>query len=162
MILAGRALRCAKAKPDARKASHRPEAEAPEKGCRLKVAQYGCVSPLRHGETDMARGKASGYSLTTQDARVVSGMQARGDRDHDIAAWFGVNQGRVAEVKDGKFGTVSAVPSNELPPKGPPGVKGRRLRRSVEDALSALDNGDIDKANAILKEARKRYDASEA
>ena len=110
----------------------------------------------------MTRGKASGYSLTTKDARVVSGMQARGDRDHDIAAWFGVNQGRVAEVKEGKFGIVSLAASNELPPKGPPGVKGRRLRTSLENALTALGNGDAEKAAGILEEARKRYDANEA
>jgi hypothetical protein len=53
------------------------------------------------------------------------GMLARGDRDHDIAAWFGVNQGRIAEVKDGsKFGIVAAAKSDQLPPKGAPGVKG--------------------------------------
>jgi hypothetical protein len=34
----------------------------------------------------MTRAKASGYGLTTNDARTVLGMQARGDRDHDIAA----------------------------------------------------------------------------
>jgi hypothetical protein len=118
--------------------------------------------PMRQGEWIMARGKASGYSLTTNDARVVSGMQARGDRDHDIAAWFGVNQGRIAEVKDGKFGTISAAPSHELPPTGPPGVKGRRLRRYVGDALAALVEGDTEKAIAILKEGTKRYDANEA
>ena len=76
----------------------------------------------------MARGKASGYVLTAKDAAIVLAMQARGDRDHDIAAWFGVNQGRVAEVKDGKFGSVSLAPANDLPPKGAPGVKGRALR----------------------------------
>jgi hypothetical protein len=110
----------------------------------------------------MARGKASGYSLTQNDARVVSGMQARGDRDHDIAAWFGVNQGRVAEVKEGKFGTVNAAPAEQLPPKGPPGIKGRRLRNSVEQALTALAKGDTDKALTILQEGKKRYDTNEA
>ena len=56
------------------------------------------------------------------------GMIARGDRDHDIATWFGVNQGRIPDVKDGsKFGTVAAAPANELPPKGPPGIKGLPL-----------------------------------
>jgi hypothetical protein len=42
----------------------------------------------------MSRGKASGLSLTNKDASIVLGMIARDDRDHDIAAWFGVNQGR--------------------------------------------------------------------
>lgn len=110
----------------------------------------------------MARGKASGYSLTSSDARIVRGMQQRGDRDHDIASWFGVNQGRIAEVKDGKFGSVDPAPANELPPKGPPGIKGRRLRASVEKALDSLRNGDLDEALVILEAARKRYDAHEA
>jgi hypothetical protein len=68
----------------------------------------------------MARAKASGHALTSKDAAIVLAMQARGDRDHDIAAWFGVNQGRVAEVKDGKFGSGALAPANSLPPKGHP------------------------------------------
>lgn len=90
----------------------------------------------------MSRNRASGYSLTMVDARIVLGMQARGDRDHDIASWFGVNQGRVAEVKEGKFGTLEAV-KDQLPPKGPPGIKGRRLRLSLEKAINSLGAGDV-------------------
>ena len=60
------------------------------------------------------RGKASGYTLKASDAPIIFGMVARGDRDHDIAAWFGVNQGRIAEVKDGtKFGIVPAAPDRK-------------------------------------------------
>lgn len=65
----------------------------------------------------MSRGKASGYVLTSDDAAIVLAMQARGDREHDIAAFFGVNQGRVAEVKEGKFGDVPLAPPEKLPPK---------------------------------------------
>jgi hypothetical protein len=46
-------------------------------------------------------------------------MLARGDRQHDIAAWFGVNAGRIAEIACGKFATMSAVPQGMLPPTGP-------------------------------------------
>jgi hypothetical protein len=53
----------------------------------------------------MAKGKSSGISLTNHDASIALGMEARGDRDHDIAAWFGVNQGRIAEVKQGSHGS---------------------------------------------------------
>ena len=88
----------------------------------------------------MSRGKASGYVLKRADAPIIMGMVARGDRDHDIAAWFGVNQGRIAEVKDGsKFGNVAAAPGAQLPPKGPPGIKGRRLRQTAREALDALN-----------------------
>ena len=109
----------------------------------------------------MSRGKASGYTLKASDAPIIIGMQARGDRDHDIAAWFGVNQGRVAEVKDGKFGDVAAAPSHQLPPKGPPGVKGKRLRAAVEKALTHLERADTKQAITALADAKKRYDANE-
>jgi hypothetical protein len=89
-------------------------------------------------------------------------MVSRGDRDHDIAAWFGVNQGRIAEVKDGSHGSIAAAAANTLPPKGPPGVKGKRLRSAVEKALDLLAvNGDLGEAIAILKAAREKYDALE-
>jgi hypothetical protein len=113
----------------------------------------------------MSRGKASGISLTNKDATIVLGMAARGDRDHDIAAWFGVNQGRVAEVKSGSHGPLTMAPANELPPKGPPGLKGRRLRASTGKALDALVAKGDDKLKDvvdILTDALKRYDSNEA
>jgi hypothetical protein len=89
-------------------------------------------------------------------------MQLRGDRDHDIAAYFVVNQGRVAEVKDGhRFSSVAATPGRQLPPSGPPGIKGRRLRASVQAALNQLQAGDESAAIRTLQEAVRRYDASE-
>ena len=90
------------------------------------------------------------------------GMVARGDRDHDIAAWFGVNQGRIAEVKDGtKFGVVAAASANQLPPKGPPGIKGRRLRDDVQRALDAFDAGNTTGAHNFLKRGAAEYDRNE-
>lgn len=67
-------------------------------------------------------------ALTYKEAAIVLGMAARGDKKHDIAAWFGENQARVAEVEAGEFGTLALAPAAELPPKGAPGPKGRRLR----------------------------------
>ncbi len=113
----------------------------------------------------MSRAKASGISLTNREASIVLGMVARGDRDHDIAAWFGVNQGRIAEVKDGSHGSISAAPPADLPPKGPPGIKGRRLRASVQkafDIMEAKGNAGIADAIIILREAQKKFDAIEA
>jgi hypothetical protein len=66
------------------------------------------------------RAVPSGITLTSGDAAVVKGMLARGDRQHDVAAWFGVNGGRVAEIATGaKFATVSAAANESLPPPGP-------------------------------------------
>lgn len=108
--------------------------------------------------------KASGYALTTSDVSVVLGMVARKDRSHDIAAWFGVNQGRIKEAKDGKFGIAPAVAANVLPPKGAPGVKGRRLCSSVEMALAvfmAQGAGGCTKMVEILEEAKRNYNVNE-
>lgn len=47
-------------------------------------------------------------------------MLLRGDRQHDVAAWFGVNGGRIAEIATGaKFAAVKAAPEWDLPPPGP-------------------------------------------
>src|SRR5262245_45778317 len=112
----------------------------------------------------MSRSKASGYTLKASDAPIIFGMVARWDRDHDIAAWFGVNQGRIAEVKDGsKFGIVSAASASQLPPKGPPGIKGRRLRKAVEHALAQLKkDGATGKGIDLLQDAIGQYDKNEA
>ena len=110
----------------------------------------------------MSRSKASGHVLKRTDAPIIMGMVARGDRDHDIAAWFGVNQGRIAEVKDGtKFGTVAAASAADLPPKGPPGIKGRRLRDDVQTAIDELNKGDQKKALVFLRGGEAEYDLNE-
>jgi hypothetical protein len=109
----------------------------------------------------MAKGKASGITLWNDDVRVVLGMLARGDRDHDIAAFFGVNQGRIAEVKAGKYGQLEAAPLDKLPPSGPPGVKGKRLRTGLNQVVDALESGDAHKAADAIKDAIAKYDANE-
>lgn len=110
----------------------------------------------------MARGKASGYALKTNDIPIVLGMLARGDRDHDVAGWFGVNQGRIADAKEGKWGTPAAAPANLLPPAGPPGIKGRRLRAAAEKATALLIAGNQSEALTRLQDALKDYDRDEA
>ena len=68
----------------------------------------------------MRRAKASGVKLDAAAAATVKGMVARGDRQHDIASWFGVNGGRIGEIATGKaFSTVSAAHMDKLPPPGP-------------------------------------------
>ena len=66
------------------------------------------------------RSMNSGIRLTAGDAAIVKGMRLRGDRQHDIAAFFGVNPGRVAEICIGKrFAAVVPAPAENLPPPGP-------------------------------------------
>ena len=66
------------------------------------------------------RAEASGIRLSDRDASIVKGMLMRGDRQHDIAAWFGVNGGRIAEVATGSnFSWISPEQGANLPLKGP-------------------------------------------
>lgn len=66
------------------------------------------------------RAESSGIILTEADAAIIKGMLVRGDRQHDIAACFGVNGGRIAEIATGhRFSTVNPAASTELPAKGP-------------------------------------------
>lgn len=66
------------------------------------------------------RASPSGISLTSQDASIVKGMLARGDAQHSIAAYFGVNSGRVAEIATGeRFADAPHAPDEDLPPPGP-------------------------------------------
>lgn len=67
----------------------------------------------------MRRAENSGKKLSDDDASVIKGMLLRGDRQHDIAAWFGVNGGRIGEISKGKkFLDVTPKTSN-LPRPGP-------------------------------------------
>lgn len=58
--------------------------------------------------------------LTEAQAALIKGMLLRGDKQSDIAAWFGVNSGRVAEINKGhRFPKVQAAAWSLLPPPGP-------------------------------------------
>lgn len=101
-------------------------------------------------------------ALTNEDARIVLGMVARGDSRHDIAAWFGENQARVTEVEKGSHGSLTAMPANQLPPKGAPGPKGRRLLAAVQRAVADLQAGNSTEALDKLEKAVARFNQNEA
>ena len=100
-------------------------------------------------------------TLSNEDASIILGMIARGDDHHDIAAWFGENQGRIDDVKKGKFGAVGTAPPEKLPPKGAPGIKGRRLLAFVEKAIGALEKGDVASGLDSLKAGVSRFNQRE-
>ncbi len=69
-----------------------------------------------------------GYKSRAQRARTDEARRrfdpgddsSEATRHHDIAAFFGVNQGRIAEIKDGtRFPGVLPADADELPPMGP-------------------------------------------
>ena len=85
------------------------------------------------------RASSSGISVTKVEAAIIKGMILRGDRQHDIAAWFGVNGGRVAEIATGtKFSFVEPASSNALPPPGP--YPCRRFALNTANTLAAARN----------------------
>lgn len=91
------------------------------------------------------RAPASGVTLSEADATVIKGMLARGDRQHDIAAWFGVNGGRIGEIATGqRFHQVSAAPADALPPPGPykSGKETAAMMQALRVARSALDRAE--------------------
>jgi len=100
-------------------------------------------------------------TLTQNDAKIILGMVARGDKRHDIAAWLGVNQARIKEAEDGLFGTLEMAKPNELPPKGAPGVKGQDLLAFVKKAIAALDAGNAEEAKRHLNAGVARFNQHE-
>jgi hypothetical protein len=88
-------------------------------------------------------------ALNEGEIAVVKGMLLRGDKQHDIAAYFGINGGRIAEISTGQTGSsLTASPAEDLPPAGPY-MAGRSALRA-RDTLIALRDlieeaiGDID------------------
>jgi hypothetical protein len=56
--------------------------------------------------------------MTPTQASMIKGMLARGDKQHDIAATFGLDSARVAEVKNGtRHPEVAAAVDARLPPR---------------------------------------------
>jgi hypothetical protein len=101
-------------------------------------------------EAAVGRAEPSGISLTATEAALVKGMLARGDRQHDIAAWFGVNGGRVADIATGKkFPNVAAAPPDRLPAPGP-----YLSGRSAHAAMIALEAASetINTALSLIRE----------
>jgi hypothetical protein len=103
----------------------------------------------------MARAEPSGISSTVVEASIAKGMLARSDRQHDIAAWFGVNQGRIGDIHSGaKFTSAPAAPMDRLPPPGP-----YLTGRDAHAAMIALEAA-AETINAALSLIRERATAS--
>lgn len=91
-------------------------------------------------------------AIDAHDAALIKGMLKRGDRQSDIAAFFGgdVNSGRIAEINTGqRWPEVSAAAPEKLPPPGPymgarSALKAREtltaLRELIDEALKEIDD----------------------
>jgi hypothetical protein len=81
-------------------------------------------------------------------------MLNRGDRQHDIAAWFGVNGGRIAAIATGeKFYDVKPA-TESLPPPGP-----YLAGRDAQAAMFALEEA-ARTINAALSLIRERAETA--
>lgn len=109
----------------------------------------------------MTKASRSGISVMQKDVPVILAMCARGDRKHDIAAWFGLNQGRIAEVENGDYGTPPTASDEELPPSGSPGLKAKDLRITLKNVQKYLQDGNIEKAQQILQTGLTKFDKNE-
>jgi len=109
----------------------------------------------------MARAQASDNFLSNADAAKVAAMIDRGDRKHDIAAWFGVNPGRVADVEDGQFGALPVANPADLPPSGSPGPKLIRVMMAVRLALEDLKTGNLPSCESRLELAISIYEKND-
>lgn len=129
----------------------------------LRELTLKAASPSK-GKRKMARAEPSGYRLSEADASLVKGMLERGDRQHDIASWFGVNSARIAEIKAGVV-YPHALPAspNELFPRGSPGVIARISLLALGQVAQALElKGGVERAKEIIEAANKEmYEAGE-
>lgn len=105
----------------------------------------------------MAKAAASGITLHYRDTCVVKGMLLRGDRQHDIASYFGVNGARISEIANGtnNYPNAQPTPEADLPPPGP--YLSKYALQSVVDtlneAIEALDLAEAENEIADVKAA---------
>lgn len=84
-------------------------------------------------------------------------MLLRGDRQHDIALYFGVNGARISEIANGSnnYPNAEPLPEADLPPPGP--YLSKYALQSVIDTLNeairALDLADAENDIADVKAA---------
>ena len=89
-------------------------------------------------EARRKRAPNSGISLTEIDAARIKRMALRGDRQHDVASYHGVDSGRVSEVIRGrKYRDVQPMPLYDLPPPGPYILLARATSEQLRAALSS-------------------------
>ena len=94
--------------------------------------------------------------LTDADAAIVKGMISRGDKNETIAAYFGVNQRAVSNIRSGKkFTEATAASFSVLPPPGPYGVDPIYVRfyRTMNLVNQLWEEKKLPQAKALLEEA---------
>ena len=95
--------------------------------------------------------------LSYREVEVAKGMLERGDRQHDIAAYFGVNGGRIAEIAkgDGPYPQANARDAGSLPPAGPYLTKYalQSVVRTLNEAIEAIEMAEAEETLEDVKAA---------
>jgi hypothetical protein len=114
-------------------------------------------------------GEPAERPATAVDAAIIKGMCARGDKQHDVASWFGCNSGRINETKKGRrFPDAEPASIHPLPPPGPYTFGGRgaadaqdddprkeqKLQKLIEQTATGLEKLRLTQNN-LLKFARE-------
>jgi hypothetical protein len=93
--------------------------------------------------------KEKEMTLRNGDIALIKGMLKRGDRQSDIAAWFGVNGGRIAEINTGqRRPEVKTAKPEELPyvMSGRSALKAKEtllaLRGLIDETLAEIESWD--------------------
>lgn len=97
--------------------------------------------------------------ITEQQAAIVKGLLARGEKQHDVAAFFGENGGRIAEIAKGqRHSDVRPAPARDLPSRAqmmPWGFIMAEARKAIEIARIGLAS-----ATARLDEIEAKLSAA--
>lgn len=108
----------------------------------------------------MAKAPRSGRVLNNADAAVIKSMINRSDRQHDIAAYFAVNGGRIGEISRGATFPGVQPANGPLPPAPPYLVVPANLRADADALRAALVQ--LNAPPAALARVDRIIDAMEA
>ena len=101
-----------------------------------------------------------GISLSRADAALVKAMLDRGDRQSDIASYFGVNAGRIAEISTGdRFGSVESATPDTLPPPGPYVYRAAasKVKRKCRHILENLEANNYPEAQRLVRQLLEEF-----
>ena len=93
-------------------------------------------------------------SFSYRQTQIVKGMLLRGDKQHDIASYFGVNGGRIAEVSTDNcdYPNAQPLPPEKLPPPGPY-VEAKtvfEIKEILQDSITLIDGAGAASDEAVL------------
>ena len=104
----------------------------------------------------MAKKHGDDKELTGADVRLVKGMLERGDSQHHIASYFGVDSRPISLIKTGKiFDEVLCASASELPPPGPYSVDPMYIRfyKTMTKVNQLWEERQLGKAKELLEKA---------